>query len=673
MNCLFSCVFLLLMPLFQQSATEAEELRTLFARCGSELSWSTSWEEASELAQTKRRPILILFSNTRGLTAGDPAKIGPFMDPDIIDLVRERYVLLRFHSQMQAPFKNQDSYGVGPLTFGTSILIANAEGNILANTYTLEATTLFEFLARQAAHLEVSSSPPSALSADTLYSWHVRRGEDDQAMALLANPSTAEEYLMLARMHQRRRNGKQVLNVLERARKSGVADADLALAKAKAYLRQDRLHEARETLDLVSADHADSLEAMSLRMELLLAVGEVEEAIRIAEDLVTKHPDSRWAWIAAYVLLNRPFLNLMKGQSLAWPDAETTSMLQLAPFEKLSPPSWSRARADAAHFLLNTQRADGSWPNGFEVMTQTDSRRFPLTVATTALCARALLPFHEQGVFADAIRRALAFVKEARRIAEEKGDSQGGFDYTVWEKPCILLFLHDAIESGVVSFTDWQESMAALVEEMRVKQKPGGGWTYYPTTSNLSFSFVTAFVLLGLQAAQESGIEVPEEMSNAALDCLESMRRQDGMFAYSLEAAKGNFPNPAEGGTAGRAPLCALSLWVWGRTDLDDVQRMLDVFLRNRAVYAREHGKTLMHCGPGGEGSHYLMFDYAYCAAAISVLPCNRQIPYRGALLDQIANARLASGAFLDNPILGDRFGSAMALWSMQLLHTESH
>ena len=43
-----------------------------------------------------------------------------------------------------------------------------------------------------------------------------------------------------------------------------------------------------------------------------------------------------------------------------------------------------------------------------------------------------------------------------------------------------------------------------------------------------------------------------------------------------------------------------------------------------------------------------------------------RMVVYEPA--DLLANAREASGAYLDNPIVGDRFGAAMAAWAWQQL-----
>jgi len=147
------------------------------------------------------------------------------------------------------------------------------------------------------------------------------------------------------------------------------------------------------------------------------------------------------------------------------------------------------------------------------------------------------------------------------------------------------------------------------------------------------------------------------------------MRNRDGSFEYSLyhanESARGA-PLPA--GAAGRGPLCALALFEWERTDAGEVIRALEAFLRHRTSYAREKGKTVMHGGVEGQGSHYLMFDYAWAAAACAALGKADREPYARAVREQVLDARLESGGYLDNPLLGDRFGAAMGLAALRLL-----
>ena len=87
-----------------------------------------------------------------------------------------------------------------------------------------------------------------------------------------------------------------------------------------------------------------------------------------------------------------------------------------------------------------------------------------------------------------------------------------------------------------------------------------------------------------------------------------------------------------------------------------------------RASYAAEQGKTLMHGGRDGQGSHYLLFDYAMAAGALATLPPAQAARRRGPLLELVLAARGADGSVQDNPIKGRHYGTAMAVLALTKL-----
>lgn len=180
---------------------------------------------------------------------------------------------------------------------------------------------------------------------------------------------------------------------------------------------------------------------------------------------------------------------------------------------------------------------------------------------------------------------------------------------------------------------------------------------------------MTAYVLLGLGDARDLGIDVPDDAFERALDCLSRCGNDDGTYEYALTHANeqaGRKLTPS--GSAGRGPLCTSTLHRYGRADADAMAGTLDRFMQHRAVYGRQQGRTLMHCGAEGEGSHYLMFDYAFAAAALAELPESPPARWRVPLLDLILAARTDAGSFVDNPILGDHVGTALALEAFHAL-----
>jgi len=476
---ILAALVLSLVPLSPTADDEVDPaiLKALIARCGQEVDWARDWEDAARRSRATGRPVLVLFRTLADFDLPDSAMTGPFMDLAILRLVEERFVALRFHKNMSAPFKSQESYGLGPFSFGTSILIATADGEIVADTFTLETSTLFDFLALQAARYGPDESPPADLDATARAEWHLRRGELQAAEELLEEPETEAALRLVARLRVRQRRGAEALAALAAVREAGASAADVALEEARVCLRLGRLDECESALDRIPADHADANAALYNRASLHVVREEVEAAVGAATELVLEHPESRAAALAAVLLSFGPLLEKAGGRYPSWPSPAVIAALESSPWETSAV---APALRSAQSFLLATQRANGSWVSPAEVMSsqptafvdsETIGKEYtnPLAVATTAR--------EEPGV-ADALVRAFAFLREARRINAAEGDPFGVMDYTVWSKPTLLLVLHDALEAGVVEPDEWKPVMEGLVRELSKKQKSGGGWSY---------------------------------------------------------------------------------------------------------------------------------------------------------------------------------------------------
>jgi hypothetical protein len=152
-----------------------------------------------------------------------------------------------------------------------------------------------------------------------------------------------------------------------------------------------------------------------------------------------------------------------------------------------------------------------------------------------------------------------------------------------------------------------------------------------------------------------------------AVDALGRMRGEDGTFAYFLFHETG----AAEAGTAaagavGRGPVCELALRAAGESTPARLGSAVSAFLEQRHLFAAEQGKVLMHAGPDGQGSHYLLFDYAHAALAQAELGGGG--PGRVKVRELVLACRQPDGSFLDTPILGRAYGTAMALLALRAL-----
>jgi hypothetical protein len=75
-----------------------------------------------------------------------------------------------------------------------------------------------------------------------------------------------------------------------------------------------------------------------------------------------------------------------------------------------------------------------------------------------------------------------------------------------------------------------------------------------------------------------------------------------------------------------------------------------------------------MHAGADGQGSHYLLYDYATAAEALRAadgLDDALRSSVRTAILREMARCRSADGSFVDNPLLGQAAGTSLAVLTL--------
>ena len=172
---------------------------------------------------------------------------------------------------------------------------------------------------------------------------------------------------------------------------------------------------------------------------------------------------------------------------------------------------------------------------------------------------------------------------------------------------------------------------------------------------------------LALQRAEETKLADAKELVAGALDCLERMRGEDGVFAYMLgaEGARARTRRPRRPATraAGRPAswrCCTASAAIRRGS-----RSALELFREHAASLLRERGKVLMHCGPEGQGCHYILFDLWTAALAVRELPEKERAPYRALLVESLMQLRSKEGGFRDTPILGWDCGTALALLAL--------
>jgi len=660
-----------------------KRLEGLAARSGSEVDWAETWEEAAELARASRKLILVMANMGTGFQMSDQAMTGSFMEQDVIELVQERYVPLRLWGGMQVPLEDSDRYGLGPSTSGSALMLVRPDGRVVREGGGMAHDLLLEGLT-----LDPDFPGPPAPTLETPLEQarlHLRRGELARAAAILAHPETACERRLRADLHRLQREGQEALGHLRAARESPGAEelaVDLDVDEAVILLRMARFAEAAALLERVVGEHSEHEripEAVWWLGALHNRLGDPERAELVWNRLIASHPESRWAWMAAGSLTGTAFA-LGLGERLDWPAEELRAEWRRPVYAPLPSSEAARAAEDAIEYLLDHQRLDGTWIHPTELGQFTPDDPNPFILPTTAICALSLLPHRDRAEAEAAVDAALDWVLVECERGRTADEPRYFMDYTVWGHAYALWLLAECASEGLGEAGSLRGTAEGIVDALRAKQMPTGGWTYFNTRDvasdehevDQSESFVTAAVTLALLRSGEVGFEAQQEMIRKAVNCLARMSRGEGTFAYTLhhgrEGAGRDLPRSE---AAGRGPLCALALYRGGLGRLGSRQEIrfsLGTFLAHREQLGRERGKMLIHAGPDGQGSHYLLFDYATCAAAISELPEEERVGYREPLLEDLLRTRCEEGAFLDWPVMGRACGTGLALMALNEL-----
>ncbi|TAH37914.1 MAG: hypothetical protein EYC70_06935 [Planctomycetota bacterium] len=654
---------------------EERDLAALAGRCGSEVAWAQSWEEAAERARAEGKLIAVTAWMYPGFDLSDEIRSGPFMDLRVLGAVRTRCVPWRFR-RGEAPFEGQDSYGMGPNTFGAALLLVSPEGQVVAETAAVEPNAVYEFLRETLArHPEYpGAGVPAQGDALERAAAHLQRGEHEAAEALLQGDSSGQARRLRADLLRRRRDGAGALAELALAREGAdpASAAELDLEEAELRIALGQAKEAgrllRRLAERGGAEDAAAgywLGAQAWERE------DQEEAERRWRGVIREHPDSRWAWLAAAELRSTAFGLTPDGPDLRWPAPPRLAALRVPEGQPAAGAPLEEVESAAVAWLLAAQQPDGSWISPTELSTAPYEATDSIKDAISALCGMALLAQDGREECRKAAENALAYLMAARLRSRLKPQSAPFMDYSVWSLPFQLWFCADALDAKLGSRARLAKVAADILDELERKQMPGGGWSYFRSTNpaagdapaTLSTSFVTAAEVLALVRARQAGIAPPARMLEAALDCLERMREEPGSYAYMLDTGQLAGQRAVfNAEAAGRGPLIELALLRGGRGSVERVRAALERFGEHAAVFDRQRGKALMHAGPEGQGCHYLLFDYAFAAAAAAELPEAEREPHRARLRGLVLACRSAEGAFRDTPITGWAYGTAMAL-----------
>jgi len=366
-------------------------------------------------------------------------------------------------------------------------------------------------------------------------------------------------------------------------------------------------------------------------------------------------PDHPWAWKAAaeregHGPLVRGFEvhGALPPAVLAGARAEGSRAPEAAYSER---ELWERSVA----FLLTMQRSNGGFEDSRYDFGGTDS--LPnVYVATSAIAGRALLAALRRGVMAERVRSALAALYPY--VTQDQFLNTEDRDEILWAYAYRTRFLVDYLR--VDDGDAVQAELQRAVDALQALQPSNGAWFHeYPNP------FAIGTALCALKAAEGAGAKVDGQVVDRGVLALLQCRTEEGAYSYGYSRRA---PRAPVEGAAGRMPRCELALAQWDRAPADDaLERAVEAAARHHDLLAAVR-KYDDHADRLGYGGFFFWYDMLGRTEAMLAI---RAKPLRERLVDQQRERLLAlpeiDGAFVDSHELGRVYGTAMALWCLDL------
>lgn len=689
-----------IVPLSQQ-AQKGADLRSLAARCGSEIDWLSDWQQASELAKKSKKLIVVTVSALGGFDVGDQIGRGPFMDQDVVHLLQQRFIVLRWRKGMGAPFESQDAFGMGPSTFGTGLLLVTPDGQVVRQIYMLAGTAVYDVLIDVLqGHPQLAIPKPAKGSTrQQEIEFLLQIGELRAAEAHLASSDSSENPLNEAWLHaelQRlQRNGPEAMAALDEAIElAGDMSVDAIRTAPQLFLLQAELQTAMGQSDLAESmldsmftsevvlEDSERAKALLLKGALRLQAKDRAGCEVAWNELMNNHPDSRWAWLAA-AAVSGPAWGFEIYPSLAWPQEQHRKLAFLPQAAEVESQKLSVEEmiVSATDYLLSVQQENGSWTS-LTSYGKVDELADDFQIAATVIAGRALLHLEDNVGAQQAAQEALDWLLKQREILQAQDAPPVVFmDYAVWNRSYCIFFLADCLAAELGDENAVRQEMENCIEDLLQRQQGNGGWSYYLSGTAggdaipQAISFTTATVVLALERAIEVGSAVDEPSLARGLACLEKLRSPEGTFAYFLHGANvdtGTLSGTSPAGSAARGPVCALALHQGKPAPVEEAEMpaRFEMYLEHLHGFGAQRRKALMHAGADTQGSHYLLYDYSTAAEALRktvgkvvTKPLARKV--FDAVLKQLQLCRNKDGSFIDNPLMGVDISTGLGLQAL--------
>jgi len=174
-------------------------------------------------------------------------------------------------------------------------------------------------------------------------------------------------------------------------------------------------------------------------------------------------------------------------------------------------------------------------------------------------------------------------------------------------------------------------------------QNDAGGWRYQPQKSDADLS-ITICQIMGLRAARDAGIHVPDEVRTKCIDYVKKSQNADGGFRYQIGGGGSTFPLTAAG---------VVSLYSAGIYDGEPIDKAL---------------KWLMNYLPGKGSSNtgYFFYGHYYAVQAMWHAGGDYWAKWYPAIRDTLLARQGGDGSWPD-PEVCPEFGTSMACIILQM------
>lgn len=319
----------------------------------------------------------------------------------------------------------------------------------------------------------------------------------------------------------------------------------------------------------------------------------------------------------------------------------------------------------ALDFLLRTQKKDGGWGSPLperpaDIYTGGVNSFHAFGNASSALCCMALQAQPSEPELDAALFKGFRYLCDAPDTVRINGDTF----YNVWAHGYMIEALSRGLQDKRLE-TLWPAMRKRAEFEIgrlfKIQSLDGGfgyydfGWVLAHPTGEISTPMSSTAALVGLRAAKDAGLAIPEKGLKAALGFLNRMRLPNGAYLYATEHQY--YPiNQAVmvRGSLGRSQGGNCALGEWGEAVSKEwIERSLETFEREHVFIEIGRCRQYPHEAWYATAPYYYYFGHYYASRNLFLLDAAPAKKYARWLADTVARTQVEDGSFWDYPLFG--------------------